>query len=459
MTAGRRRPSGRIGIGIAVGAVGVAGIVAGITVSIDGSGTSHRQVSPPGGAADPEAVRAAAVQRVLDARAAAVHNRDEQAFLATVDDRDSAFVDRQRSLFGSLSAVPFSSFGYELGRGPGRTGDGTWEPPEVTLRYQISDYDPTAVSLRQHDTFTLRDGRWLLADDDLGPVLAGGPQNGGGAGEPTQPAIWDLGAVSVVRGDRSLVIGTGSPDRLRDIATETDRDIPDITAVWGPDWAQRALVVVPSTTAQFVALTGQHGDVSKLEAVQSAEQRGDAGAEETTGNRITINPEPYGALSSAGRRVVVTHELTHVATRASTGAQTPLWLAEGFADYVGFLRSGIPVPDVTTELRGALVTGGLPPHLPVDGDFAVGSAQPAVAYEESWLACRLIVRTGDQAALVAFYRAVGQQPAPAGTAQADVQAAEDRAVAAGLARSGLATLASPAAFTAGWRDSLATLLG
>ena len=86
--------------------------------------------------------------------------------------------------------------------------------------------------------------------------------------------------------------------------------------------------------------------------------------------------------------MVITHELTHVATGATRGGRVPMWLSEGFADYVGYRDAGIPVRTAAAELAAEVRAGILPARLPGPGDFAPGAPRLAQAYEEAWLACR-----------------------------------------------------------------------
>lgn len=142
---------------------------------------------------------------------------------------------------------------------------------------------------------------------------------------------------------------------------------------------------------------------------------------------MIVNPEAYEELNDLGRTVVLTHETTHVATRTATTAATPLWLSEGFADWVAY-RSSHRKPDTTApELTRAVARGKVPAHLPTDADFGfkAGADRLAKAYEGSWLACRMIAGKWGEARLIAFYRAAGQGalPASSGSAGAPMEAA------------------------------------
>ncbi|KAA9379799.1 hypothetical protein F5972_09160 [Microbispora cellulosiformans] len=220
-----------------------------------------------------------------------------------------------------------------------------------------------------------------------------------------QPGMWT--GASVARGEHTVVVG--APRRLvAEIARLAGRADRTVTRVWGAHGG--AVVLVPRTEEQ-AALLAAPAVVGGLAAV-------------ATGDRVIVQPAAFARLSAVGRQVVVTHELTHVA--ASGPRAVPMWLLEGFADYVGYLDSGLPVHTVAAELAADLRAGGgagaeadreagtaadtaadtvagAPlARLPEPADFA---ARPAQAYEEAWLACRYIAARFGERRLVALYRA------------------------------------------------------
>jgi hypothetical protein len=196
------------------------------------------------------------------------------------------------------------------------------------------------------------------------------------------PGMWT--GASVARGERAVVVGSPRP-LVAEIAALAGRAGSTVTRVWGG--LGGAVVLVPRTEEQA--------------AVLAAPAKVDGLAAVATGDRVIVQPAAFARLSATGRLVVMTHELTHVAT---AGRRTvPMWLMEGFADYVGYLDSGLPVRTVAAELAadvaaGRAALGGLPGP----ADFA---ARPAQAYEEAWLACRYIAARFGEPRLVALYRA------------------------------------------------------
>jgi len=129
-------------------------------------------------------------------------------------------------------------------------------------------------------------------------------------------------------------------------------------------------------------------------------------AADTLGATVRVHSAAWARLTPAGRQVVLTHELVHVATDAFTTARTPQWLVEGLADAIALRGSGLPDRVVAQELAGQVARGELPTALPTAEDFA---ATPAVAYQESWLAVDLLLRRFGTAAVLRLYREAGRE--------------------------------------------------
>ena len=383
--------------------------------------------------------RAAAVRQLLQQRSRAVLQRDRAAFVATVDPSATELVQRQAATFDALAAVPLSTWDYDLGatssppdeRLDRRYGRGRWWAPEVTLRYALDGFDERPVAVDHHLTFALRDGRWLLAADDDFALQ----------GRATPRAIWDRGPLVAVRGDGVLVLGHPGQQALLDqVAVQTAAAVPRVTAAWGP-WRGRVVVLVPADTSELAGLLGSTGDLSRIAAVATAELRGGQGEYDPAGDRVLVNPETFAGLGAVGRRVVLTHEVTHVATRRASGPAVPGWLAEGFADLVGYTGVDLPLSVTAADLAAEVRAGRLPAALPSDVDFEGASPRLSQAYQGAWLAVRLLDERHGRAALLRFYRAVGaRRGVPSATVVEEALRAE------------LGT--TTAALTADWRASL-----
>ncbi|WP_093906976.1 hypothetical protein [Streptomyces sp. cf386] len=359
------------------------------------------------------------VQRLLDGRAAAVLDRDRAAFLRT----------GAQDWFGNVRALPLADWSYRLTR-LHRTGDTA--TAEAELRYRVRGYDRAPVSAGRTLSLSLdAGGRWY--------VEAERPAKG------SAEQLWDQGAVSVVRGEHSLVMGVGqSAEALRQYAELADGAVPAVSQAWGTDWPGQIVVLVPASLGDMAGLLGSpESSYRGIAAVTTGETGAPANA---PADRIIVNPDAYGVLGATGKQVVLTHETTHVATRAHTTAATPLWLSEGYADRVGYLGSGRSPSQAAPELWRAVTEGRVPEALPADADFGFtgDSGKLARAYESGWLACRLIAERWGEVRLVEFYRAVGAHEGRAGAVE-------------GALKDVLGT--SLEEFTAAWRAYLRAQLG
>jgi hypothetical protein len=355
--------------------------------------------------------RVAAVRALLDARAGALRDRDRSAWLATVDPSNRSFVQRQAALFDALADTPIAGWSYQLDPTAGpparlrldRRRGRHWWAPGVTVTYRIGGFDRVPTVEPQRLTFVPRAGRWLLAaDDDFAP-----------AGLDSTRGIWDGGRVSVVLGRRSIVLGhAASQPLMRVIAAGLDDAVPRVTAVWGHGWSQRVVALVPSSPAELARVVGGRGDYSQIAAVATAELADSESGYHPVGDRVVINPTTFGELGQLGRRVVLTHEVTHVATRAATGDAAPAWLVEGFADYIGYLGVPLPLRLTAAELQEDVRRGRAPTALPTDRDYDGGNPELAQVYEQGWLAVSLLAERHGRAGLLQLYRQAGQTGAP-----------------------------------------------
>jgi hypothetical protein len=158
--------------------------------------------------------------------------------------------------------------------------------------------------------------------------------------------------------------------------------------------------------AAVLGRTGSRG-LDRLAAVTSGPlDRGRTGPDVVAGaaDRVVLNPVMWARLTETGRQVVLTHELTHVATRATTSATPPAWLDEGFAGYVGYRGSGLADVEIAADALAEVRAGRTPKELPGDDRFDPAHGDPSPAYAQAWAACDLVVRRVGTSRLVALYR-------------------------------------------------------
>ncbi len=166
-----------------------------------------------------------------------------------------------------------------------------------------------------------------------------------------------------------------------------------VLSVWGSAAVRPQLRLVVGNAALAVAAGRATAAARGLVAV-------------TTGDEVLVDATAYVALAPSGREVLLAHELTHLATGAAGDPDVPVWLEEGFADYVGFLRSSLAVGPVAEAAIERARVDGPPTAVPADSAFGSSEREQAVAYAQSWLMCRWLALTYGQDALVDLYRRV-----------------------------------------------------
>ncbi|MGW6985316.1 hypothetical protein ACWGE1_38645 [Streptomyces sp. NPDC054932] len=301
-----------------------------------------------------------------------------------------------------LAGIPLEGWAYEVSA---VRRDGAGATVRADLRYRLTGYDPAAAGSAREVRLTRDGGRWRVTGDRAAPGAL--------------PQLWDQGPVAVVRGTHALVLGVGQDAAtLSAIAAEADRAVPAASAAWPGPWAGRAVVLVPGSLDRMAELLGRPAaEYRGMGAVTTGRVGGAAPA---PADRVVVNPEGWAELGPAGRGVILTHEVTHVATRAATTATTPLWLSEGFADWAAY-RGASTVPEqAAPALARAVRRGEVPGELPRTEAFAFGGDPEALAraYEGSWLACRLIAEKWGEAALVDLYEQAGRRPWPVAVREA-----------------------------------------
>ena len=433
----------RVAMGVAISVVAVGGYV-GLQKLAD----APAEPGAPGNTAQPQTSstpdeaaegvrRAAAGQSVLQKMADAVLNESRGSFLSTVDPEAKAFDEQARTIYTNLGKLPLATFQLRYvsddtgALAPDRLaelgGTESWLA-QVEVSWQLTGYDTKPARETLPVTFVTRDGTTYAASFSERFV----------AGQ--RRPIWALGSIDVAEGDDSLVISLDSQKDADDYAVVADRAVDSVSRVWGKNWKQKAVVYLPAKQSEMEYVLGaQPNTYTQIAAVTMAElDSPQAGAPV----RIVANPKLFEELGKQGRRIVLTHETTHVASTA-TASPVPLWLAEGFADYVAFTAVSVQDESAAKELFKAVRAGKVPKTLPPPEAFAASSADLPQAYESGWLACRLISEREGQSKLVKFYRAVHASKSPTGLADAF--------------RTVLGT--TEAEFTADWQQYLKRLAG
>jgi hypothetical protein len=136
-----------------------------------------------------------------------------------------------------------------------------------------------------------------------------------------------------------------------------------------------------------------------------------------------LDPAAFDRLTRSGRDVVLTHELAHVAVRATVAGHPAGWLAEGYADHVGYRRADVSPRRLLAPLVAAVRAGRAPSALPGASELQPGSGDLEVPYLAAWQAVELVAEQHGEAALrrlVAAGSSTGSE--------ADAEVSTDRAL-------------------------------
>jgi len=361
-----------------------------------------------------EGARRLGVQLLLDRWSAAVRTANDAALSALFDQQaDAGFLGKERARAHNMAEVPFADWGYGLAHEPTPTipptvaarvgADELWAPP-VTLHYALAGADPVPTTRPVGVVLARRGSVWRLVSDtavaDYGRITWRGP--------------WDFGPVVARSVARGVVLG--HPEHTDDVdtlAADVDSAVRDVTDFWGPQWQQRIAVFLPDTQEELKALVGADFSGGEIAAVAIADDV-DRGQRTARGQRVVFNPATVGQLTAVSRRVVLRHELTHIAARPVTAPEAPVWLAEGFADYVGYRRSGVSLADGAPAVTALVRRAGPPDSLPNDVQFSSASAPSHVelAYQLAWTFSVFVATVKGEQALRTIYLSLAALPAP-----------------------------------------------
>ncbi len=172
-----------------------------------------------------------------------------------------------------------------------------------------------------------------------------------------------------------------------------------VDKAWGTAWAQgggqRTQLTIAGDVEELAKLLNRDNTKGLAETAAVT-----VGPKNSPADAVLVNGPAFEELSDLGREVVLTHELVHVAARATGDSAAPTWLEEGFADYVAYRYTDLLPRQIAEEALDA----PLPESLPQTDDFDAAGTDVAVAYGRSWAAVMLLAeRLGGDAAMKTFY--------------------------------------------------------
>ena len=210
--------------------------------------------------------------------------------------------------------------------------------------------------------------------------------------------LWLRGPVLVDRGEGTLVITAGADPAPYSLLAR--RAVPQAAKVLG-DSAGPLVVEVPRDAAGLDAVLGvPEGTYREVAAVTASV---DGLLSTSSPVHVFVNPAELGRLRRTGAQVVMTHEAVHAVTGAPT-SRAPVWLVEGFADYVALLDVDLPLSRTAAQVLERVREDGVPDRLPDESDFDLTAPHLGAAYEAAWLACRALASLAGEDGLVEVYR-------------------------------------------------------
>lgn len=177
--------------------------------------------------------------------------------------------------------------------------------------------------------------------------------------------------------------------RSEALLTRVDGDVADavdaVDAFWAADWPAEIVVVATGSPAQFAAEAqlDPNRQWSDIAAVAVADNV-DLDNRRAVGQRIVLAPGAAG-MSDSALRIVLTHELFHLAARVDTALDAPRWLTEGTADFVARPSAPLSLPTVGTPAAS--------PELPSDAELDAAGAERSVGYDRAWWFTRFVADT------------------------------------------------------------------
>jgi hypothetical protein len=388
-----------------------AAVAGGLALHKSGTGgTTTPPVAAGTGPTTPEvdrAARASGVDAVLAARAEAVKLNKPDQFVAAVDPANKALVARQRTLFANLRQFGFANLRYERLQEQydqaitDRYGPTTFVVA-IAMTYQIRGIDPVPARTMLGYTFVQRPGdRWMLVSDtDLDKRLPRG----------SHQEAWDVGAVLVKRGPRTLVVVEKDQTRLAaSLLAKAGSAVKAVSRSWPGGWTGAGVVIALDDKivrgADYTLPKNAEDALAMATWVYRSLPGEVSGVGERTDSYVVINPRNRGKVDAR----TLAHEFTHVAT-APYGTFAPRWLVEGAATWVEFLPMDGARDLAIGTYRQTVRTRYLAKAkaLPRDATFFRDSVS---SYPLAWLAVDLIHERYGGTELVTLYQemaALGQ---------------------------------------------------
>ena len=339
--------------------------------------------------AESDALSAARLQEVLDRRAEAQLNGDEQGYLADLDPRNDDLIESERAVFANLQLFPVEDVQFVL---PPRSRldhdvvDGSARFGPVVKVVRLATDDGPGGVLGPGEAFeyrvAVRDGRLVIVDVKLLTYedLATGEYGYGNLTGLSAATPWNLSSLHVTRVGKVWLAGDDTVPDLSPYAAVTEPELATVEKVWGDRTQFQGHVMFftrdQSTLVQWFELgdTPLSSFWGMAFARPGVQENGEVYAAQAVSARMVIN---LSAIEENGETPASTmrHEFVHAVTARATGfGSTPVrpatWAVEGFATYIQYRDDAQSLANVRWQARQ-----GFNSELPLTKGFYEGSQE------------------------------------------------------------------------------------
>jgi hypothetical protein len=354
-------------------------------------------------ASSPSVPRAGQVQELLDDQIIALRAGDHADFMARWVS-EGATRDEGERFFSNVAALGMQASSMRFLPGSVSTAapeivpvlvGADWDAwqAEVEVTWRIPGFVPGRVTSTVMYVFVVRNRT----------VKVGGVRAAEGHPSP----VWLLDRLTVSSSGSAMAVATSEP-AAEALRSDLDTAVADVRGVL-PNWRGRLLAILPARQADAESLLGSAPRAQQNVAATTT-VAGARPADARTAGVIVASPETFNRLTQTGRHVVITHEAVHVATD-DLAMDMPLWVAEGFADYVGVGAVDEPLRLSARLALRRVARQGPPTALPVDAGFSASDARRVeTAYEFSRLAWLFMAKEHGRQRLTDFHAYVVRRP-------------------------------------------------
>lgn len=362
--------------------------------------------------------------------------------MATIAPEEKAFARRQSGLYEGFASLDLVA--YELTAEWDQLGDLVRpganelypESDAVTLpltveRYRLEGLDPEAALEDLFYTYILIEDEWFIASDtDLEDV-----------GLYSARHMWDSGPIESHETDHFTFFSHPCSSDCVDVdemAAQSERAFDRVLNYWH-QIPERTAVLVPEDASQLERMIQSTFDLDNFVAFAYSSENPKRGY---TGNRVMLNPDSFRGIDPDQAFVILAHEMLHIATRKAAGPFIPIFVEEGFAEYVGTGASEAALD----YFRADVAAGGFDGTIPIDFEFTTGSNTEIYrSYQQSLAAIRFFIDRWGLRRFIRFYRELGDVLAEPGTTRYWVDRALEDTIGMDLRR-----------FEQRWADSIAS---